>query len=51
MPRRRNLTRLSAGEMDLLRMLWERGPLTLAQRIKYLMAMGWRLPTLRCKRG
>jgi BlaI family transcriptional regulator, penicillinase repressor len=31
MPRRRNLTRLSAGEMDLLRMLWERGPLTLAQ--------------------
>ncbi len=31
MPRRRNLTRLSAGEMELLRMLWERGPLTLAR--------------------
>lgn len=28
---RRNLTRLSAGEMELMRMLWERGPLTLAR--------------------
>ncbi len=27
---RRNLMRLSAGEMELMRMLWERGPLTLA---------------------
>lgn len=31
MVRRRSLTRLSAGEMELMRMLWERGPLTLAQ--------------------
>ena len=28
---KRNLTRLSAGEMELMRMLWERGPLTLAR--------------------
>lgn len=28
---RRNLTRLSAGEMELMRLLWERGPLTLAR--------------------
>ncbi len=31
MARKRSLTRLSAGEMELMRMLWERGPLTLAQ--------------------
>ena len=28
---RRNLTRLSSSEMELMRMLWERGPLTLAK--------------------
>jgi BlaI family transcriptional regulator, penicillinase repressor len=31
MVRRRSLTRLSAGEMELMRMLWEQGPLTLAR--------------------
>jgi BlaI family transcriptional regulator, penicillinase repressor len=31
MIRRRSVTRLSAGEMELMRMLWERGPLTLPQ--------------------
>lgn len=31
MSRRPNLARLSAGELELMRMLWDHGPLTLAQ--------------------
>jgi len=31
MTRRRSVTRLSSGEMELMRMLWERGPVTLPQ--------------------
>jgi len=31
MPKRKNAVRLSSGEMELMRMLWEKGPLTLAE--------------------
>jgi BlaI family transcriptional regulator, penicillinase repressor len=40
MTRRRSLSRLSAGEMELLRMLWERGPLTLAQAHQIFVEFG-----------
>jgi BlaI family transcriptional regulator, penicillinase repressor len=49
--RRRSLTRLSAGEMELMRMLWERGPLTLPQAHKlcdrYGMAIAY--PTMQTR--
>lgn len=50
MAKKQTAVRLSAGELEIMAMLWEEGALTLAQRISSLTATAGRSAIPPCRR-